>query len=399
MGVINLKVLSVNAGSSSLKFSAYEMPEEKLLISGYFERIGMDKSFYTIKVNGEKIKKEVDLPDHEVAFKYLVEELMEQKIVESLDEIKAIGHRSVQGGSISSSVEVSDEVIKTIEDNAPLAPLHNPASIVGIKSAMKVVPNARHVVIFDTSFHTTIPEENYLYPVPREWYTKYRVRRYGFHGTSYRYITSIMQEKLHKEDVNLIICHIGNGASICAVKDGKSINTSMGFTPVSGLMMSTRCGEIDPSIVTYMIENGMSAKEVSNALNKESGLIAIGGYSDSRDIEEGIKNGNTDCMLAQKMLVRRIVNYITNYYVELQECDGIVFTAGLGENARAMREQVLEQLGIMGIKLDKEENNQIASYLDKNEGVITTSDSKVSAYVIPTNEEVMMARDAYSFVK
>ncbi len=394
-----MKVLSVNAGSSSLKFSAYEMPEEKLLISGYFERIGMDKSFYTIKVNGEKIKKEVDLPDHEVAFKYLVEELIEQKIVESLDEIKAIGHRSVQGGSISSSVEVSDEVIKTIEDNAPLAPLHNPASIVGIKSAMKVVPNARHVVIFDTSFHTTIPEENYLYPVPREWYTKCRVRRYGFHGTSYRYITSIMQEKLHKEDVNLIICHIGNGASICAVKDGKSINTSMGFTPVSGLMMSTRCGEIDPSIVTYMIENGMSAKEVSNALNKESGLIAIGGYSDSRDIEEGIKNGNTDCMLAQKMLVRRIVNYITNYYVELQECDGIVFTAGLGENARAMREQVLEQLGIMGIKLDKEENNQIASYLDKNEGIITTSDSKVSAYVIPTNEEVMMARDAYSFVK
>ncbi len=394
-----MKVLSVNAGSSSLKFSAYEMPEEKLLISGYFERIGMDKSFYTIKVNGEKIKKEVDLPDHEVAFKYLVEELMEQKIVESLDEIKAIGHRSVQGGSISSSVEVSDEVIKTIEDNAPLAPLHNPASIVGIKSAMKVVPNARHVVIFDTSFHTTIPEENYLYPVPKEWYTKYRVRRYGFHGTSYRYITSIMQEKLHKENVNLIICHIGNGASICAVKDGKSINTSMGFTPVSGLMMSTRCGEIDPSIVTYMIENGMSAKEVSNALNKESGLIAIGGYSDSRDIEEGIKNGNENCMLAQKMLVRRIVNYITNYYVELQECDGIVFTAGLGENARAMREQVLEQLGIMGIKLDQEENNKIASYLDKNEGVITTSDSKVSAYVIPTNEEVMMARDAYSFVK
>ena len=380
-----MKVLSVNAGSSSLKFSAYEMPEEKLLISGYFERIGMDKSFYTIKVNGEKIKKEVDLPDHEVAFKYLVEELMEQKIVESLDEIKAIGHRSVQGGSISSSVLASDEVIKTISDNAPLAPLHNPASIVGIKSAMKVIPNAKHVVIFDTSFHTTIPEENYLYPVPREWYTKYRVRRYGFHGTSYRYITSIMQEKLNKKDVNLIICHIGNGASICAVKDGKSINTTMGFTPVSGLMMSTRCGEIDPSIVTYMIENGMSAKEVANALNKESGLIAIGGYSDSRDIEEGIKNGNEDCVLAQKMLVRRIVNYITNYYVELKNCDGIIFTAGLGENARAMR--------------DKEENDKIASYLDKNEGIITTSDSKVNVYVIPTNEEVMMARDAYTFVK
>ena len=394
-----MKVLSVNAGSSSLKFSAYEMPEEKLLISGYFERIGMDKSFYTIKVNGEKIKKEVSLPDHEVAFKFLVDELMEQKIVESLDEIKAIGHRSVQGGSISSSVLVSDEVIKTSEDNAVLAPLHNPASIVGIKSAMKVIPNATHVVIFDTSFHTTIPKENYLYPVPKSWYENYKVRRYGFHGTSYRYITSVMQEKLNKENVNLIICHIGNGASICAVKDGKSLNTTMGFTPVSGLMMSTRCGEIDPSIVTYMIDNGMSAKEVSNALNKESGLIAISGYSDSRDIEAGIKEGNEDCILAQKMLVRRIVNYITNYYVELQSCDAIVFTAGLGENARAMREEVLEQLGILGIKIDKEENNQIASYLAKSEGVITTSDSKVSAYVIPTNEEVMMARDAYSFVK
>ena len=269
----------------------------------------------------------------------------------------------------------------------------------GIKSAIKVIPNATHVVIFDTSFHTTIPKENYLYPVPKSWYENYKVRRYGFHGTSYRYITSVMQEKLNKENVNLIICHIGNGASICAVKDGKSLNTTMGFTPVSGLMMSTRCGEIDPSIVTYMIDNGMSAKEVSNALNKESGLIAISGYSDSRDIEAGIKEGNEDCILAQKMLVRRIVNYITNYYVELQNCDAIVFTAGLGENARAMREEVLEQLGILGIKIDKEENNQIASYLAKSEGVITTSDSKVSAYVIPTNEEVMMARDAYSFVK
>ncbi len=394
-----MKVLSVNAGSSSLKFSAYEMPEEKLLISGYFERIGMDKSFYTIKVNGEKIKKEVSLPDHEVAFKFLVDELMDQKIVNGLDEIKAIGHRVVQGGSISSSVLVSDEVIKTIMDNSVLAPLHNPASIIGIKSAMKVIPNASHIVVFDTSFHTTIPMENYLYPVPKSWYSNYKVRRYGFHGTSYRYITSIMQEKLNKENVNLIICHIGNGASICAVKDGKSINTTMGFTPVSGLMMSTRCGEIDPSIVTYMIDNGMSAKEVSDALNKESGLIAISGYSDSRDIEAGIKEGNEDCILAQKMLVRRIVNYITNYYVELQSCDAIVFTAGLGENATAMRKEVLEQLGVLGIKIDQEENSKIASYLDKNEGVITTSDSKVSAYVIPTNEEVMMARDAYSFVK
>jgi len=394
-----MKVLSVNAGSSSLKFSAYEMPEEKLLISGYFERIGLTNSFYTIKINGEKKKVEIDLPNHNVAFECLVKELLEEKIVSDLEEIKGVGHRSVQGGDISSTVLATEEVIEKIREYSPLAPLHNPASIVGIEAAKKVLPNATHVVVFDTSFHTTIKEENYLYPVPQEWYQKYQVRRYGFHGTSYRYITETMKEKLGKENVNLIICHIGNGASICAVKDSKSINTTMGFTPVSGLMMSTRCGDIDPSIITYMAKNGLSADEIDHAINKESGLLAISGFSDSRDIENGIEENNEKCVLAQKMLVRRITNFIVNYYVELQECDAIVFTAGIGENSRGTREEVLEQLELLGIKIDKEKNNQIAGFLPVNEGIISKEDSKVKVYVVPTNEEVMMARDAYSFAK
>ncbi len=394
-----MKVLSVNAGSSSLKFSAFEMPEEKLLINGYFERIGLDNSFYTIKVNGNKIKKEVELPNHNVAFEYLVKELIDQKIVNDLSEIKGVAHRSVQGGDISSSVIASEDVINTISLNAPLAPLHNPASIVGITSAKEVIPNATHIVVFDTSFHTTIPDYNYLYPVPKKWYHEHKVRRYGFHGTSYRYITKKMQELLGKEDVNLIVCHIGNGASISAIKDGKCLNTSMGFTPVSGIMMSSRCGEIDPSIITYMLKEGLSAEEIDNTLNKESGLLAISGYSDSRDIEDGIANGNEDCLLAQKMFVRRIVNYIVNYYVELKTCDAIVFTAGIGENSRGTRKDIMDELSVLGITLDEEENNKIASYLEKNEGIISKSDSKVPVYVVPTNEEVMMARDVYSFIK
>ncbi len=391
-----MKVLSVNAGSSSLKFSAYEMPEEKCLASGVFERIGLENSFYTIKFNNEKKKEVVDLKDHKVAFEYLVKELQQLHIVDSLEEIEAIGHRSVQGGNISKSVIVTDEVIKTIMDNAPLAPLHNPSSVVGIKAAMDVIPNAKHVVVFDTSFHTTIPKENYLYPVPKMWHEKFLVRKYGFHGTSYRYITMKMQEKLGKKDVNLIICHIGNGASICEVKNGLSHNTTMGFTPVSGLMMSTRCGQIDPSIITYLLKQGLTIDEVSNALNKESGLLAISGYSDSRDVEEGIKNNNEDCLLAQKMFVRKIVDYIAMYYVELKHCDGIIFTAGIGENSRMTRKEIIEQLSPLNITIDNEKNEAIASYLDQNEGIISASDSKVDVYVIPTNEELMIAKDAYN---
>lgn len=399
LGVEEMKILSVNAGSSSLKFSAYEMPEEKFLISGYFERIGMTGSFYTIKINGEKIKKEVELPDHKEAFKYLVQELIEQKVVESLEEIKGVGHRSVQGGPIAESVVATEETIETIRKYSPLAPLHNPASIVGIEAAKEIIPNATHVVVFDTAFHTTIPEENYLYPVPKSWYEKYQVRRYGFHGTSHKYITEVMKGKLNKEDVNLIICHIGNGASISAIQNGKCRNTSMGFTPVSGIMMSTRCGDIDPSIITYMMDQNMSAASIANALNKESGLLGISGqFSDSRDIEQGIEANNKDCILAQKMFVRRIVDFIAKYYVELNGCDAIVMTAGIGENSRYTRAQIIEQLEILGIHLDPEKNNKIAGYLEQNEGIITTEDSKVPIYVVPTNEEVMIARDTMNLL-
>lgn len=395
-----MKILCINAGSSSLKFTAYKMPEEKVLIGGYFERIGLDNSFYTVKVNGEKIKKEVDLPNHKDAFQLLVSELLDNKIVNDLSEIKGVGHRSVQGGDISSSVIATDEVLQKIKDYSPLAPLHNPASLVGIEAAKEVIPDAVHTVVFDTAFHTTIPEENYMYPVPKKWYEENRVRRYGYHGTSYKYITKAMQERLGKEDVNLIICHIGNGASICAVKDGKSFDTTMGLTPVAGIMMGTRCGDIDPSIITYMIQNGMSVEDVNKAINKESGLFGISGISgDSRDIEEGIANGNEDCILAQKMYVKRIVSTIANYYVELQHCDALVFTAGVGENSRPTRLQVLEPLKVLGINVSEEKNNQIASYLEKSEGIISTDDSKVPVYVLPTNEEVMIAKDTYDLIE
>ncbi len=392
-----MKVLSINAGSSSLKFSAYEMPEQVLLINGLFERIGLDGK-YTIKVNGEKITKEVDLPNHTTAFKILVEELINYGIVKDLEEIKAIGHRCVQGGSINKSVVVDDDVMQSIKDNAPLAPLHNPASAIGIEAAKEVIPNALHVVVFDTAFHTTIPEENYLYPVDKNWYENYRVRRYGFHGTSYRYILERMKQILNKDVVNLIVCHIGNGASICAIKNNESINTTMGFTPVSGLMMSGRCGDIDPSIVTYMIEQGMSVKEVNETLNKKSGLFAISGYSDSRDIENGIKEGNKDCVLAQKMFVRRIVDFIAKYYLELQTVDAIVFTAGIGENSISTRKDILNELKPLRIVLDEEKNNSIAGYNENNEGIITDANSEIPVYVVPTDEELMIAKDAYSFI-
>lgn len=395
-----MKVLSVNAGSSSLKFQMYEMPEEKVLISGVFERIGIDGSLYTIKVNGEKFEKVVPLPDHATAFNILTEELLERGIVKDLTEIEGIGHRIVQGADLyDKSCIIDDKVLKDIEDLSPLAPLHNPAHATGIRAAIEAVPNAVQVAVFDTSFHQTMEPSRFLYAVPYSWYENYKVRRYGFHGTSHKYITEVMKGKLNKEDVNLIICHIGNGASISAIQNGKCRNTSMGFTPVSGIMMSTRCGDIDPSIITYMMDQNMSAASIANALNKESGLLGISGqFSDSRDIEQGIEANNKDCILAQKMFVRRIVDFIAKYYVELNGCDAIVMTAGIGENSRYTRAQIIEQLEILGIHLDPEKNNKIAGYLEQNEGIITTEDSKVPIYVVPTNEEVMIARDTMNLL-
>ncbi len=396
-----MKILAVNAGSSSLKFKAYEMPEEKVLASGNFERVGIHDSFYTIKLNGEKIEKKVDMKDHKEAFRLLMEELKNLHIVESFEEIKGVGHRVVQGADhYNKSVVATDEVIEDIESLSSLAPLHNPAAVLGIKAAKEVVPNAIHVVVFDTAFHQTMPMENYLYALPKEWYTKYQVRRYGAHGTSHKYIAEYMANFLNRDDLKLIICHIGSGASITATKDGKCVNTSMGFTPNAGLIMGTRCGDTDVTAITYMMDKlGISPKEMDQILNKECGVKAISEkYSDMRDIDDNVKNGDEKSTLALNMFVKRIVDYIAKYYFELEGCDAIIFTAGVGENGSFERKKIVEKLKFLGVELDNDFNEKIASYHEVHEGKITTANSTIPVYVIPTNEEVMIARDTYFYL-
>lgn len=392
-----MKILSVNAGSSSLKFQLYEMPEEKVLMSGLMERIGVGNSFYTIKINGQKIKKEQELNNHEEAFKTLVEELKANNVVDSLDEIKGIGHRVVQGGDyFDKTVIIDDDVLSKIDELSPLAPLHNPAAIVGIKAAKDVFPSAVQTAVFDTAFHQTMPKETYLYALPMSWYEDYKVRRYGMHGTSHKFVSQRMNQILGRDNTKLITCHIGNGASISAVVNGKCLNTSMGLTPNAGLIMGTRCGDIDASIIPYVMEKtGMTAKEMDEAINKESGLLAISRKSsDSRDIEDGIASGDENCILAQRMYVRRIVDYIAKYYVEMGGCDAIVFTAGIGEKAIDTRRDVLNELGVLGIYLDEEANN-----VKSEERMISTKDSKVQCWIVPTDEELMIARDTLALIK
>ena len=388
-----MKILSVNAGSSSLKFQMYEMPEEKVLISGVFERIGIENSFYTIKLNGEKIKKEVVLSNHTDAVKILTNELLENNIVSDLSEIKAIGHRMVHGGEkYASSVLLTEDVITAVEELSDLAPLHNPANLVGVRAFKEVIPSAVAVGVFDTAFHQTMEEENFLYPVPYEWYKEYGVRKYGFHGTSHKYVSEKMASILGKEETKIITCHIGNGGSLAAVKNGKCIDTSMGFTPNAGIIMGSRSGDIDASLIPFVMKKtGMNISEIDNALNKKSGLLGISGISsDSRDIEDGIKSGNDRCKLAQEMYVNKIVKYIAEYYVELGGADAIVFTAGVGENSITTRKQIIDKLACLGIKLDEQSNNVRAEV-----ALISTDDSSVKVYVIPTDEEVMIARDTY----
>ncbi len=391
-----MKILSVNAGSSSLKFQLYEMPEEKVLISGLMERIGDEKSFYTIKLNGEKIKKETFLENHEKAFEALVKELEENDVVESLDEIKGIGHRIVQGGDyFDKTVIINEDVLSKIEELSSLAPLHNPAAAKGIKAAMEVFPGAVQTAVFDTAFHQTMPKENYLYALPYNLYTDYKVRRYGAHGTSHKYVSMRLNELLGKKDTKLITCHIGNGASISAIVNGKCLNTSMGLTPNAGLIMGTRCGDIDASIIPYIMEKtNMSPKEVDTMINKESGLLALSKKSaDSRDIEDGIASGDENCILAQKMYVRRIIDYIAKYYVEMNGCDAICFTAGIGENSKDTRRDIINGLSSLGVKLDSEANN-----VRGKERLISTEDSSIKCYIIPTDEELMIAKDTYELV-
>ena len=391
-----MKILSVNAGSSSLKFQMYEMPEEKVLISGVFERIGLEKGMYTIKLNGEKIKKERELANHAEAVQILIDELLENKVIESLDEIKGVGHRIVHGGEkYAKSVVINDDVINTVTELSDLAPLHNPANLIGVKTFMELIPNAVQVGCFDTAFHQTMEKCEYLYPVPYEWYTEFGVRKYGFHGMSHNYIAKRAAEILGNPAARIISCHIGNGGSICAIRDGKSIDTSMGFTPNAGLMMGSRSGDIDATLIPFIMnKTGKSLDEVVNDLNKKSGYLGISGISsDSRDIEDAAAQGNERAILAQNMYYEKIVNYIAEYYLELGGADAIVFTAGVGENSKLTRKAIIDKLAPLGIKLDDEANN-----VRGEEKLISTPDSTTKVYIIPTDEEVMIARDTYSFI-
>lgn len=397
-----MKILCVNAGSSSLKFQLVEMPEEKLIISGYIEKIGLKDSFWTTKVNGEKIKGEKYLKNHKEAAEVLIEELLKHKAVESLDEIKGVGHRVLHGGEkYSDSVIITDEVIQDIKDLTKLGPLHHPGNLAGIEAMQKALPDVPMVAVYDTAFHQTMPRVNYMYPVPMDWYTKYGVRKYGFHGTSHKYITLKMKEKLGKDDVNLIICHIGSGASISAIKEGKCYDTSMGITPLDGLMMGTRSGAIDPSILEYVSkESGESLEDITNDLNKKSGLLGISGYSDSRDVEAAREAGDKNATLALDMYNDRIAKYIAEYYIKLDgNVDAIVFTAGVGENGIEARKEILGRLNALGIKIDEEKNSKIAGYKSENEGIISSNESSVPVYVLPTNEEIMIIKDTYNLVK
>ena len=391
-----MKLLSVNAGSSSLKFRVYEMPEEKLLMKGMFERIGLEGSSYNIRVGEEKIQKEAEIMNHNTAVEILLDELLKENIVKDLSEIEAVGHRIVHGGNFySHSVKITARVLVEIEELSDLAPLHNPASVMGIKAFLKAIPNAEQVACFDTAFHQTMDEATYLYPVPYEWYTKYHVRKYGFHGLSHQYVTGVMQKELKKDKVNLIICHIGNGASITAVKDSKCIDTSMGFTPNAGIMMGTRSGDIDYSVLEHVMKKtGMTIREMDTVLNKESGLLGLTGMSDLRDLDRAFEAQEQKAVLAFNMYTDKIVNYIAAYHMKLGKVDAICFTAGGGENDTIIRRETLKKLWPIGVVVDEEKNEETL-VRKGNEGIITKEDSKIPAYVIATDEELMIARDTY----
>ena len=366
-----MKIMSINTGSSSLKFSLFDMENNELIASGLFERVTIKGSFYTIKYHGEKIYEEVEMPNHTVAVKILLDRLVTKGIIKSLDEIGAIGHRLVHGADkYDKSVIITDEVVEDLRKFSDLAPLHNPANILGIEAAREVLPNVPMVGVFDTAFHQTMDEVSYMYPVPYEWYEKYKVRKYGFHGTSHCYISKQIPKLLGREHYKAIICHLGSGGSLSAVKDGKCVDTSMGFTPLPGIMMGTRSGDIDPFL-------GLTEK-----------------YSDFRDVYAGVEAGDEKCILAFNKYVRTVVNYIAMYYVELGGVDAICFTAGLGENAIPARKAIAEKLSCLGIKLDEEKNNTRGETVE-----ISAKDSTTRLFVIPTNEELMIATDTYHLLK
>lgn len=389
-------ILSVNAGSSSLKFTGFKMPEEEVIVSGLFERIGIAGSCYTIKLNGEKIKKERDLPNHEEAVKILIDELLLNGVIKSLDEIEGVGHRLVHGGEkYANSVIIDDDVINTVTELIPLAPLHNPANLIGVETFKKLLPNVLNVAVFDTAFHQTMDKSAYIYPVPYEWYSEYGVRKYGFHGTSHKYINDKISEILNRRDLKVISCHLGNGGSITAIDSGRVVDTTMGFTPNAGLVMGTRSGDIDASFIPYVISKSKkSLDEVISDLNKKSGLLGISGVSsDSRDIEAGVNEGDVRCVLAEEIYENKIVSYIASYYCLLGGADVICFAGGVGENGITVRRNIINKLAPLGVKLDADANN-VRGVVTK----ISSDESKVLCYLIPTDEELMIARDTYNLI-
>ena len=391
-----MKILTINAGSSSMKFSVIELPEEKELVNGYFQRIGLSGSFYDVKINGEKLHRDIDLKDHLVALECIKKEIVELGVVKSLEEIDGIGHRLVHGGeTYKESVLIDIDVLRTCDKYKKLAKLHMPAMLSCIEASKEAFPNTPMVAVFDTAFHQSMEPVNYMYAVPYEWYEKYGVRKYGFHGTSHKFINREISKLLGRDDLKVISCHIGRGASICAINAGKVVDTSMGFSPITGIMMGTRPGDVDPSIIEYMMdEANMSLEEVMTAMNKKSGLEGICGKSDSRDVEQGIAEGDEKCKLAQDMYAWKVANYVAMYNNMLGGADVIVLTAGLGENSKNTRIDILNRLVSLGIRIDTEAND-----FRGETRKITTDDSKIPVYVIPTNEELMIAIDTYNIVK
>jgi len=392
------KTISINAGSSSLKWQLYLMPEEMVLAKGLLERIGLKDSISTVKFDGRSEKQVLDIADHTQAVRILLDDLKRFNIIESYDEITGVGHRVVAGGEhFKDSALVDEEVIQKVEELSLLAPLHNPANAAGIRAFREILPDITSVVVFDTSFHTTMPEKAYRYPIPTKYYTENKVRKYGAHGTSHEYVAKEAAKVLGRpiEELKLITCHIGNGASITAVDKGVSVDTSMGFTPLGGVMMGTRTGDIDPAIIPYLMQytdDFNTPEDISRVLNRESGLLGVSEKSsDMRDIHEAMRAGDAKAQLANDIFVDRIQKYIGQYLAVLNGADAIIFTAGIGENSVTIRELVINGISWFGCNVDPEKNVRGA------EGVISSPDAKVKVLVIPTDEELVIARDVERF--
>ena len=395
-----MKILVLNCGSSSLKYQLIDMSNEKVMAKGNFERIGEQEAFLTHKINGEKFVIKKPTLNHAEALKTVMDELLnkEHPTISDLSEISAVGHRIVAGGEIfNKSTFIDEETIKGIEECSKLAPLHNPAAILGIRACQKEMPNVPMVATFDTAFHQTMPKENYLYPIPCEYYEKYGIRKYGAHGTSHKYVAEIAANMIGKDikDLKIVTCHLGQGASICAVDGGKSVDTSMGLTPLGGIPMVTRSGDLDPSVVTFIMKKeGISADEMESILNKKSGLSAISKFvPDFREIESASKNGNEEALIAINKFVSSVAQYIARYAVVMEGIDAIVFTGGIGENQINVRASICKKLKFMGVELDKEKNN-----IKGEEREISSANSKVKLFLIPTNEELVIARDTMAIV-